>query len=420
VTLALLWKEYKAEHSNGYNYSRFVELYREWEGNHTYSMIQWHRPGEKVFVDFSGMTMSLTDPATGEPSEVQIFVAATGYSQFIYARACQSQTLQDWLFCHVLAFEFFGGVPEVAVPDNLKSGVKTACRYDPEKNPAYLELAHHYGILVLPARSCKPKDKAKVESGVLQVERWVLAPLRDRIFFSLEELHAAITPLVHDLNDKKLSDVPLSRRELFEAEEKPKLKALPAGRYEFAQWRKAKVGPDYHVRFESQAYSVPHRLCGRTVDIRLSIHRVEVYLEGALMAAHDRGIGLRYRNTLKEHMPKAHLEYAEWTPQRLTCWASEFGPSTAALVKAGLERFEQPEHGFRAVFGIVGLAKKYGDRRLERACARALRAGATGYRNVKSILDRGLDHLDEPPVEEPGALVHENVRGSVYFGTELN
>jgi transposase len=328
--------------------------------------------------------------------------------------------LEDWLSCHVLAFEFLGGVPEVTVPDNLKSGVKTPCRYDPEKNPAYVELALHYETLVLPARSRKPKDKAKVENGVLQVERWVLAPLRDRVFFSLDELQGAVDVLVDELNDKKLSDILQSRRELFNLEESPKLRALPACRYVFAQWKKAKVGPDYHVRFESQAYSVPHRLCGKAVDIRLSRHRVEVYLESALVAAHDRGIALRYVSTVKEHMPQAHQEYAEWTPQRLTRWASEFGPLTSEFVRVCLARYEQPEHGFRSAFGIVGLSKKYGDQRLEKACGRALKAGATGYRNVKSILERGLDHLDEPPPEEGIFLVHENVRGALYFGSELN
>jgi transposase len=419
VTLALVWSEYKKAHPNGYRYSRFVELYREWEGNHSYSMIQTHRPGEKLFVDFAGMKMHLSDPRTGEVTDVEIFVAATGFSQLIYVRACLSQSLRDWLDCHVLAFEFLGGTPEVLVPDNLKSGVKSACRYDPEKNPSYADLAHRYGIIVLPARAHKPRDKPKVENGVLQVERWVLAPLRDRVFFSLPELQHAMDPLVAELNDKKLSDVPFSRRELFELEEKPKLSALPASRYEFAQWKKAKVGPDYHVRFESHAYSVHHRFCGKTVDIRLTSHRVEVYLDGVLVAGHDRGISIRYVNTLKEHMPESHREYAEWTPERLTRWASEFGPCTAEFVRVSLERYEHPEHGFRPAFGIVGLAKKYGDKRLEKACARALRAGASRYHNVKSILERGLDQLDEPtPEGDPRSATHENVRGADYFGSE--
>ena len=420
VTLALVWQEYKRKDPNGYNYSYFAELYRAWEGTHSYSMIQLHRPGEKLFVDFAGMTMPLKDGKTGEFTQVQIFVAATGYSQFIYVRACMSQNLTDWLNSHVLAFEFFGGTPEVVVPDNLKSGVKTPCRYDPEQNPAYAELARHYGVVVLHARGRKPKDKAKVENGVQQVERWVLAPLRDRVFFSLEEMQGAIDLLVKELNEKKLTDVPFSRRELFEAEEKPKLRPLPASRYEFAEWRKAKVAPDYHVRFESHAYSVPHRLCGKTVDIRLTTFRVEVYLEGVLVAGHERGIGIRHLSTVKEHMPESHREYAEWTPERLTRWASEFGPCTGEFVKVSLARYEQPEHGFRSAFGIVSLSKKYGEKRLEKACARALRAGATRYQNVKSILEKGLDQLDDPPPEGLALVFHENVRGAVYFGSELN
>jgi transposase len=418
VTLTLVWQEYKRSHPTGYRYSRFVELFRIWEGSHSYSMVQHHRPGEKLFVDFAGMTMPLTNPDTGELSQVQIFVAATGYSQLIFARACRSQTLRDWLDCHAFAFEFLGGCPEVLVPDNLKAGVKTPCRYEPEKNPAYAELATHYGVAVLPARSRKPKDKAKVENAVLQVERWVLAPLRERIFLSLDELQDAIATGLWQLNDKKLTDLPLSRRELFEAEERACLKPLPASRYEFAEWKKAKVGPDYHVRFGSQAYSVPHRYCSKAVDIRLTTHRVEVYLERELLCAHDRGLPLRYISTVEGHMPDSHREHAAWTPQRLAQWAGEFGPATRELVETMLLTYVHPEHGFRPALGIVSLSNRYGAERLERACARALRAGATNYNSVKSILAKGLDGLEVPKHEELPVVVHANVRGPGYYEKE--
>jgi len=415
VTMTLIWQEYMREHPNGFRHSRFAELYRDWQGRHTYTMVQHHRPAEKLFVDFSGMTMHLTDPGSGEREEVQIFVAATGYSQFIFVHACRSQTLRDWLGAHALAFEFLGGVPEVVVPDNLKAGVKSPCRYDPEKNPAYADLARHYGVAIVPARSRKPRDKAKVENAVLQVERWVLAPLRNQTFFSLEELQSAIAAELKTLNDKKLTDLPMSRRELFELEERPKLGTLPDSRYLFAEWRKAKVGPDYHVRFESHAYSVPHRYCGKTVDVRLTTFRVEVSLDGEILASHERGIGHRHISTVPEHMPQAHREHAEWTPARLLGWASEFGPCTRELVEAMLLSYVHPEHGFRPAFGIVGLSKQYGAERLERACARALRARATKYAYVKAILAKGLDALElEPPPELPG-LAHANVRGAEYY-----
>lgn len=418
VTLTLVWQEYKREHANGYRYSRFVELFRAWESAHSYTMVQHHRPGEKLFVDFAGMTMKLTDPDTGEVEEVQIFVAATGYSQFIFARACRTQTLRDWLDCHSLAFEFLGGCPEVLVPDNLKSGVKRPCRYEPEKNPAYADLASHYGIVVLPARSRKPKDKPKVESAVLQVERWVLAPLRDRVFFRLEELQSAMDAELIALNGKRLSGLSLSRKELFEAEEKDKLKALPNCRYAFAEWKKAKVGPDYHVRFDSHAYSVPHRYCGKPVEVRLTTHRVEVFFESQLVAGHDRGIGIRHVSTVPEHMPESHREYAEWTPQRLVRWAGEFGPATRDLIETMLLAYVHPEHGFRPAFGIVGLSKRYGAERLERACARALRAGATNYTSVKSILAKGLDGLESHEQEALPILSHANLRGNEYYKGE--
>ncbi len=415
MTLALLWQEYDEATKMGFSYSRFVQLFRAWEGSHTYTMIQHHRPGEKVYVDFSGMTITLTDPVTGEQSEAQVFCAATGFSQLLFARVCRTQGLRDWLDSHALAFEFFGGAPEVLVPDNLKSGVKLACRYDPETNPAYADLAKHYMVTVLPARVRKPKDKAKVENGVLQVERWILAPLRDRIFFSIEEAQDAVEAQQLKVNSRKLSDMPLSRLELFEAEEKAFLQPLPAQRYVFAEWRKAKVGPDYHVRFESQAYSVPHRLCRQVLDVRLTSSRVEIFQDSVLVASHPREPGPRYVSTTPEHMPESHREYAEWTPQRLSRWASESGPCVGEFVQTMLLTYVRPEHGFRPAFGLIGLSKRYGHERLERACARALRAGATKYNNVKSILEKGLDLLDVLPEPCPDPFIHENVRGAEYF-----
>ena len=415
VTLALLWKEYDQGTKGGFGYSRFVELFRTWEGAHGFTMIQHHRPGEKIYVDFSGMTVTITDPVTGEKREAQVFCAATGYSQLLYARVCRTQGLRDWLDSHSLMFEFFGGAPEVVVPDNLKSGVKLACRYDPETNPAYADLAKHYKVTVLPARVRKPKDKAKVENGVQQIERWVLAPLRDRIFFSIEQAQEAVSAELLKVNSRKLSDVPLSRMELFEAEEKAFLAPLPAGRYVFAEWRKAKVGPDYHVRFESQAYSVPHRLCGQSLDVRLTSSRVEVFQEGTLVASHTREVGPRYVSTTPEHMPESHREYAKWTPQRLSRWASESGPCVGEFVQTMLLTYVRPEHGFRPAFGLISLGKRYGHDRLERACARALRAGATKYSNVKSILEKGLDLMDVLPETLEIPETHENVRGAEYF-----
>ena len=424
VTLALLWKEYDDGTHGGFGYSRFVELFRAWEGAHGFTMIQHHRPGEKIYVDFSGMTMTLTDPATGEQTQAQVFCAATGYSQLLYARVCRTQGLRDWLDCHCLMFEFFGGVSEVVVIDNLKSGVKKTCRYDPEMNPAYADLAQHYEVTVLPARVRKPQDKSKVENGVQQIERWALAPLRDRIFFTIEDAQEAVESELLKVNARKLSDMPCSRREFFDSEEKKLLHPLPAERYVYAEWRKAKVGPDYHVRFESQAYSVPHRLCSQSLDVRLTKTRVEIFQESVMVASHNRQPGPRYISTTPEHMPESHREYAEWTPQRLSRWASESGPCVGEFVQTMLLTYVRPEHGFRPAFGLISLAKRYGHERLERACARALRAGATQYRNVKSILEKGLDQLDEIPgldTVDPAPVpeAHENVRGADYFDKKV-
>jgi len=419
VTLSLLWREYDEQTPDGFRYSRFVELFRTWESAHGYTMIQHHRPGEKIYVDFSGMTITLTDPVTGEQKEAQVFCAATGYSQLLYARVCKTQGLRDWLDCHSFMFEFFGGVPEVVVPDNLKSGVKKVCRYDPEMNPAYADLAQHYKVTVLPARVRKPKDKAKVENGVQQIERWVLAPLRDRIFFSVEDAQDAVEAELLKVNSRELSDVPLSRQELFETQEKAFLAPLPLGRYVYAEWRKAKVGPDYHVRFESQAYSVPHRLCRQTLDVRLTSSRVEIFQDSVLVASHAREVGPRQVSTTPEHMPESHREFAEWTPQRLSRWASESGPCVGEFVQTMLLTYVRPEHGFRPAFGLIGLAKRYGHDRLERACAIALRAGATKYANVKSIIEKGLDLLDLVPETFEAPEPHENVRGAGYFDKDV-
>jgi transposase len=418
VTLALLWQEYKLANPSGYGYSRFVEMFHAWEGSHSYTMIQHHRPGEKLYVDFSGMTIAITDAETGKISQAEVFGAAAGYSQLLYARVCRSQGLRDWLDSHALAFEFFGGLFEVVVPDNLRSGVKRSCRFEPEANPAYADLARHYGIAILPARAYKPRDKAKVENGVQQIERWVLAPLRDRVFFSIEDAQEAIDAQLLKVNTRKLSDIPLSRREYFETEERAFLMPLPAERYVFAEWRRAKVGPDYHVRFDSHAYSVPHRLCGQKLDIRLTTFRVEVFLGSELVAAHERGLDLRHVSTIDEHMPEAHREQAQWTPKRLARWAAESGPCVRELVETMLLRYVRPEHGFRSAFGLIGLGKRYGHERLNRACARALRAGAASYTNVKAILEKGLDLLDAPAQEPPSLPLHENVRGADYFKLE--
>ena len=416
VTLLLLWQEYKQQFPDGYGYSRYASLYRQWKDRTDLSMLQRHKAGEKLFVDFAGLTMNLTDPATGEMRKVQVFAAAMGASQRIFAKAYESQDLRSWLLANAEALEFYGAVPEILVPDNLKAGVTAADRYEPALNPTFAEFARHYGIAVIPARPVRPKDKAKVENAVQQVERWILAPLRDRVFFSLSELNEQIELKAKDLDQRLMKGPNASRKELFEQLDLPLMRALPVERYVYAQWKRAKLGPDYHLEFEGHRYSAPHGLVGRSVDLRVTAHTVEVFVQGQRICTHPRSLLRRGFTTQHSHMPKSHQEHAEWTPERLESWALQAGPSTAALVRELLAGKLHPQQGFRACMGIISLQKRYTAPRLEAACARAMAFRAFSYQNVKTILEKGLDA--EPPPLVPvmsSPVSHANVRGASYF-----
>lgn len=421
VTLALLWDEYKQLHSeDGYQYSRFCDLYQRWRGKLDVSMRQVHRAGEKLFVDYAGQTVPVVDLSTGEAREAEIFVAVLGASNYTFAEATWSQSLPDWISSHVRAFSFFGGVSEIVVPDNLKSGVDKPCRYEPDINATYHELAVHYGAAVIPARVRKPKDKAKVEVGVQIAERWILACLRNRTFFSLDELNTAIAELLERLNDRPFKKLPGTRRTRFEGIDKPALKPLPATRYEYADWTKVRVGPDYHVEVDGSYYSVPYELVKTQLEARATATTVEVLHQGRRVASHRRSTRKGQYSTLAEHMPRSHRAYAEWTPERIAGWASQSGPSVVEMVKRVMESRPHPQQGFRSCLGIIRLGKTYGSDRLEAACRRGLAIGAQSYKSIASILKQGLDSkpLDEPkPAQEP--IDHRNVRGPRYYGREV-
>jgi transposase len=379
---------------------------------------QEHKAGEKVFVDYAGQTVPWIDRDTGEVHEAQIFVGTLGASNHTYVEATQSQSLPDWMGSHVRMYAWFGGVPEVTVPDNLKAGVRRACFYEPDLNRTYLDLARHYGTTVIPTRVAKPQDKAKVESGVLIVERWVLAPLRNHTFFSVAEINEAIAPLREALADRPFQKLEGSGRTLFEAVDRPALLPLPAVPYSFAEWRKARVSIDYHVQVERHYYSVPYTLTGQPVEVRVSRNAVEVFHSGRRVAAHMRNHRVGGYSTSPEHRPKSHQKHAEWTPSRLVRWGEEIGASTGALVQRILTVRPHPEQGYRSCLGLMRLATRYSPDRLEAACFRALRSGASSYRSVKSILEHGLDRV---PLEEQAELAlpaeHENLRGAAYYNT---
>jgi transposase len=417
VTLQLLWYEYKQANPDGYQYSQFCNLYRQWVKKLDVTLRQEHRAGEKLFTDYAGQTVSIVEPKTGEVTEAQIFVATLGASNYTFAEASLSQDLPSWIKSHVHAFEFFGGVAQILVPDNLKSGVTHPCRYEPDINPTYQDLAEHYDTTVIPARVKKPKDKAKVESAVLVSERWILAALRNHSFFSLAELNKLITQKLKELNNRKFQKLDSTRSKLFETTDKPALKPLPARAYEYAEWKRARVNIDYHIEIDRHYYSVPYQLVKEQVDVRITASTVEVLFKNQRVASHQRSYIPGKSTTLKLHMPKSHQKYLEWTPSRIIKWAGENGPNTQKLVTHILNSRPHPEQGYRSCLGIMSLARHYSPLRLENACGRALIIKSFSYKSVKSILKNGLDQqpLLFDLAENTPPVTHGNIRGKHYY-----
>ena len=413
VTLALLWEEYRAAAPDGFGYSWFCDLYREWAGRLKPTLRQVHPAGERLFVDFAGSTVAVVERADGEARQAEIFVAVLGASSFTYACAVWSQALPDWVGAHVRAFGYFGGVARQLVSDNLKAGVTRACFHEPEVNRTYTEMAAHYATSVLPARPYKPRDKAKVEVGVQVVQRWILARLRHHRFFSLAELNAAIAGLVEQLNDRMMRGLGTTRRALFERFDRPALLPLPPVAYEYADWRRCRVGLDYHVGIDKHFYSVPHDLLRQEVEARITAGTVELFHRGKRVASHVRSADRHRPSTTAEHMPSAHRRYREWTHERIRCEAAAVGGDTAVLLDLILRSRPHPEQGFRSCIGILGLVGQHGTERVDAACARALSLGTRSYTSVAAILKH---RRDQPAgTAEAPSLVHENIRGPGYY-----
>ena len=416
VTLRLLWLEYKAADPKGYHYSQYCLLYRQWRGKLDVSLRQSHRAGEKLFVDYAGQTIPVTDPSTGETRDAVLFVAALGASSYTFAWASFSQDLPSWIKANVRALHFFGGVPEIIVPDNLKTGVKRPCYYEPDINPTYHKMACHYGTVIIPARVVKPRDKAKVESAVLLAERWILAALRNHTFFSIEELNRAVTQKLQELNDRKFQKMDATRRSLYETIDLPALKPLPSTPYEYAECKKARVNIDYHVDIDKHFYSVPYQLVKEQVEVWLTTATVEILFKNRRVASHARSYEKYQHTTVPEHMPTSHRKYLEWTPSRIIHWAGQNGPHTRDLVTCIMENRRHPEQGFRSCLGIMRLVKRYSPERVEAACGRALHLKAYSYKSVESILKTNLDKQPvEPPAGRNHPVVHYNIRGRDYY-----
>jgi transposase len=424
VTLQLLWGEYQlAAREAGvvpYQYSQFCELYAGWRNQRRLSMRQTHRPGEKLFIDYSGKKPSIVDPATSERIEVELFVAVLGASNYTFAEVTLSQTIPDFTASTVRAFEYFGAVPSIVVPDQLRSAVTRPDRYDPDINQTFHEFAQHYGVVIIPAPPRKPKGKAKVEVGVLIAQRWILARLRNRRFFSLVELNNAVAELVEELNARRFQKLPGNRRRAFETLDLPAMKPLPPLRFEVAERKTTRANIDYHIEFDGRYYSVPNQLRQQLIDVRATVSIVECRHRGVRVACHHRCYARKGTPvTLPEHRPKSHEDYGSWPPERMLGWACQFGPHVEEVVRRTLDSYPHPEMGYRPVLGILRCAEKHGAERMDAACHRALAAAgrsAPHRRYIEGILKRGLDRaLPQAPPVTPRSATHEFVRGPSYF-----
>ena len=416
VTKALLWVEYREVHADGYEYSQFCQLYRNWRKKLDVTMRQDHKAGEKMFVDFPGLRIPIYDERDLSVSfEAELFVAVLGASSYLYAEALRSQQLVHWCHAHENAFEFYGGCPEIVVPDNLRSGVTKAHRYEPDLNATYQEMAQHYGVVIIPARPYKPRDKAKVEAGVQLVERWIIMALRHERFTSLGALNERIGELVQRLNQRPFKKMEGSRASVFVEIDQPALRALASSRYDFATWTKAKVSLDYHLQIDRNFYSVPYQLVGQVLDVRTSANVVEVFNKNRRVASHKRSYLKGIAVTEPAHMASSHRRHAQWTPERIVAWAQKSGPCTASFIEALMAARPHPEQGFRSALGVLRLEKKYGTERLEAACARSLEIKSLSYKSVQSILQHGLDQRPLAAVASRANPTHSNIRGANYY-----
>ncbi|MFH1361962.1 MAG: IS21 family transposase [bacterium] len=418
VTLAVLWEEYKKDRPDGYQYSQFCQLYRNYCKTLNYSMRQEHKGGAKTFADF-GDGIKLVNQNTGEPIPTKLFISVWGASSLTFAKACVGEeSLANWIDGSISAFEYAGCCSKALVPDNPKAVVSRACRYEPQLNPTYAEFANHYNIAVFPARPNHPKDKAKAENGVRLGKRYILAKLRKRVFYDVNVLNLAILELLEQLNSKEMKRLKKSRKQLFEILDKPNALPLPKERYEFADWKRVRVNIDYHVCFDDHYYSVPYTLIRQELEIRASRNVIEVYRKGQRVCSHKRSYRQHGYSTKAEHMPEAHRQHLEWTPGRIREWAAKSGPAVKELVDKIIQAHRFPEQAYRSCLGVIRLAERYEPGRLNKACARALLYRVETYQGVKNILARDLDKADEEanqPLSRP--IQHENIRGPGYYLT---
>jgi transposase len=415
VTKFLLWQEYKEMHpEDGYQYSRFCELYMRYQKRLQPELRNSYKAGDKAFVDWSGDGIDIVNRETGEVREAPMFVGALGASSYTFVTVKTDRKLHNWIDCHCEMYEFFGGVPALTIPDNEKTGVTSPCNYDPDLNPTYEHMSKHYDTDIFPTRPGKPKDKAGVENAVLNAQRWILAALRNHTFFSVAQAAEAVAAKLKEYNQKEMQLLKTSREALFAEIDKPALKPLPSRRYEYTEWSSPKVHIDYHVQVDKHFYSVPYKFIGERVDASRTRSTIEIFYKEKRIAIHRRLYNSRNPSTQSEHMPPVHKNFAEWNPERFLRWAEKFGASTRLVIKQNLEARRHPEQAYRGCQGILRLGKRYGEERLEAACARAVHVQTTNFKSINSILENGLDKKPLPSMDLRDQMlmpVHDNIRG---------
>ncbi len=411
MTRRHLWEQYRSEHPDGLGYSAFCAHYATFTQQQKQVLRRAHPPGAAMLVDYAGPSLFVIDRRTGEQRPVRLFVAVLGYSNYTFAQATAGETTADWLGAQVAALEAFGGVPQAVVPDNPKALINRACRYEPELNPAYQDFARHYDLAVLPARVRKPRDKAKVETAVQIVERALMPTLLAQQYFSLGELNTAVTSMIAELNARAFQKLPGSRHSWFE-HERSTLRPLPAQRYEYAQWKRAKVHLDYHVEVDKHAYSVPHMLIGKQLDVRITTRTVELFLKGKPVATHAKSPQLGGFSTIPEHRPPHHRNFTDQSIETLHRQAEMIGPNTLAVLREQSRHKKHYHETLRSALGILRLARDFDPAQLEAACGRALLHNTVGYRAVRNL----IEHPPSAVASPPPSLDHENLRGAAYFG----
>ena len=419
VTLWLLWQEYKHAHASAYSYPRFCHYFRQWKKSQGATMHFTYQPADKLFIDFTGKHLYYVDPPTGELIETQVYVAILGYSQYLYVQACPSQKKEDFIDCTEKALHYFGGAPQVLICDNLKAGVKKASKYEAELNEAFRDFANHYSTCVLAARSYKPRDKAPVENAVKIVYSRIFAPLRNKVFHSLEELNQAIAEQLKALNQASFQQKQDSRKACFEREEQALLTPLATQRYEHKSQALLTVMKNTHIqlREDFHYYSVPYAFIGKRVKVVYSHHHVRVFYQGNLIAYHPRHKNRHGYTTSKDHLPSTHQFVHDWSEEKFLSWARGISPQTEHFIQKVMERARYPEQAYRSCVGILSMTRKVGKQRLISAIHRAAYMQEYNYTTVKRILENNLDLAEQYSLfkDDYSLPDHDNIRGEEAY-----